>query len=663
MKRFIFFARVYFVVLCCLPLALAAQEVDSFPNYVVIGAFAHHKNAINFTGDANQHKFPARFEMNPNRNLYYVYVLSTPDRAYAIAEAVKLRAETKYFDTWVYSGPLGTLTLANGKTPQGVDINPLTGHQFQSPGSQNETALGPSLLPSLQEGGNRPDENSALSENTNPGVATTVATQRTEKNIGRRNRRAVRSANNAGQPGSQDPEQAATGLETATGEQAKNRINPGIDQSSLNTAQPLGVGSQSDNGSRQHADPSLARQNSAVGQGADGAQQVSIATASERSALKTATKSGIADNTETAARNNGELSSSPGKNQDTQNETTSATNSMVASADQQEPQTDGRNNASQHAGQEASLPAPGDQSSLRRNSSERLTGSDNATQPDAADGRVQTDAETQDVTHAPVDRSLNSIGSVVQGPPPKRMTTEPLKTEELADKGFYFHLFRADNANMIEGEVDAIDFVKSRKMATYPGNKPVTVKMLSGKLQHVSFLCQVFGYRKQQKEFDPNSPEQDLYLDDKGNIVVPFELIRLQKGDIAIMYNVFFFKDAAVMRPESRYEVGNLLALLEEYPTYKIMIHGHTNGNANGKIIRMETPGNFYSLSGTKQGFGSAKKLSEERASVIREFLISSGITQGRMQIKAWGGKKPIHDKHSVRAHENVRVEIEILPD
>ncbi|HEY9488005.1 MAG TPA: OmpA family protein, partial [Chryseosolibacter sp.] len=158
-------------------------------------------------------------------------------------------------------------------------------------------------------------------------------------------------------------------------------------------------------------------------------------------------------------------------------------------------------------------------------------------------------------------------------------------------------------------------------------------------------------------------PAEDLYLDDKGALVVPFELVRLQKGDVAIMYNVFFFKDAAVMRPESRYEVNNLLDLLVEHPSYRICIHGHTNGNTSGKIIRMGKPGDFYSLTGTKHGVGSAKQLSEERAMVMREFLIEKGISADRMIVKAWGGKKPIHDKHSVRANENVRVEIEILSD
>jgi outer membrane protein OmpA-like peptidoglycan-associated protein len=95
---------------------------------------------------------------------------------------------------------------------------------------------------------------------------------------------------------------------------------------------------------------------------------------------------------------------------------------------------------------------------------------------------------------------------------------------------------------------------------------------------------------------------------------------------------------------------------------YKIRIHGHANGKASGKIIYSEEGStNFFSLSKTKDGFGTAKKLSQERAEVIRKFLVSNGIDPNRMQTKAWGGKRPIHDKHSTRAQENVRVEIEIL--
>lgn len=638
MKKFIFFARVCFVVLYHLPLSLEAQEVDSFPNYVVIGAFAYHKNAVNFSGDANQNKFPARFEMNPNRNLYYVYVLSTPDRAYAIAEAVRLRAETKYFDTWVYSGPLGTLTLANGKIPEGEDINPLTGHAFQSPVTQSESRSGPSPSPPSEESEDNPTpEVSALKGNLTPGVNATATSPTVKERTSRRSRREGRSANNpAKQPVHPDPQQTAASLETAPNEQAKKQSNAGTDASTWRTSQPLRAGAQPDDGAPGKATQSSLAEKNAVNPGVDGGQGIRMDDGANGNDAKTVANASVAGNTETVLR-------------DQAQEDQAVDNVALSSA---------RLNAAEtsDSGQE-SQPDP------RRTSTERSATSDGARPGDAMSRETLPDDGARDIAHAAENTPPGRDGSTAHNPPPKRVTTEPLKPEEVLNKSFYFHLFRADNASMVEGEVDAIDFLKSRKMATYPGNTPVAVKMPSGKMQHVSFLCQVFGYRKQQKEFDPAAPDQDLYLDDKGNIVVPFELIRLQKGDIAIMYNVFFFKDAAVMRPESRYEVINLLALLEENPSYEIVIHGHTNGNAGGKIIRMGTPGNFYSLSGTKQGFGSAKKLSEERASVMREFLISSGISPERMKIRAWGGKKPIHDTRSARAHENVRVEIEILPD
>ena len=115
------------------------------------------------------------------------------------------------------------------------------------------------------------------------------------------------------------------------------------------------------------------------------------------------------------------------------------------------------------------------------------------------------------------------------------------------------------------------------------------------------------------------------------------------------------------MRPESRYEVNSLLEMLRENPKYKIRIHGHANGNATGKIISATEESDLFSLTNTKDGFGSAKKLSEERAKVIQQYLLREGIEHRRMAVKAWGGKRPLFDKNSAQAQGNVRVEIEIL--
>jgi outer membrane protein OmpA-like peptidoglycan-associated protein len=235
--------------------------------------------------------------------------------------------------------------------------------------------------------------------------------------------------------------------------------------------------------------------------------------------------------------------------------------------------------------------------------------------------------------------------------------------DDAAGKNFFFKVFRAADTVSIDGEVDAIDIEKTRKIGTFKANVPV--KISNNKLNQVSFVCEVFGYRKMQRDIDYKNPEGDgIVQDENGTVQIPFELVRLKKGDIAVMYNVYFFKDAAIMRPESRFEITSLLEMLNENPKYKIKLHGHTNGNAAGKIISMNRDSeNFFSLNNTRDGLGSAKQLSEERAIVIRKYMIAKGIDASRMEIKAWGGKRPLQEKHSARAQENVRVEVEILED
>ncbi len=239
-----------------------------------------------------------------------------------------------------------------------------------------------------------------------------------------------------------------------------------------------------------------------------------------------------------------------------------------------------------------------------------------------------------------------------------------IAAEELTSRNFVFHTYNAADGTPLKAEISLIDVARSAKLASYAGNEPVKVVVPSRGGTSFIFICESFGYRKQQRDFDFNAPPiEALFTDDAGNLVVPFEMVRLQKGDISVMYNVFFYRDAAVMRPESRYEVGLLLQMMNENPEYRIKLHGHTNGNAHGKIISRGEGGGFFSLTNTKEGFGSAKKLSERRAGTIMEFLIDQGIAADRIELRAWGGKRPLHDKRSVRAKENVRVEVEILED
>ena len=138
--------------------------------------------------------------------------------------------------------------------------------------------------------------------------------------------------------------------------------------------------------------------------------------------------------------------------------------------------------------------------------------------------------------------------------------------------------------------------------------------------------------------------------------------MELKKGARETLDYIFFYRDAAILRPESQHEVDRLVRLLNENPDEEIRIHGHTNGEEPGKIIKLKDPnGDFFSLENSVEDYGSAKDLSEMRANVIRSYLIKNGISEKRMSIKAWGGKKPLYSIDSDKAEANVRVEIEVL--
>ena len=406
MKTLKFFALVgiFSVLFAIQPTATARPEqvnLDEPQNYVVIGAFKIHRNAVRFSDHAQKLSLNAKYEKNVNRNLYYVYVLQTADRAAAIAEANRLRSESEFTDSWVYSGSFTKETAPAAVVSRSVDVNPVTEEKIE-----------------------------------------TV------------------------QP--KDPEPVAT--------------------------------------------------------------------------------------------------------------------------------------------------------------------------------TVSNTPETTTPTEQATSQSIDDGGS---------------------GKSFFFKLYRATDNDVVQGDVSAIDVDRTRKMGTYKGNAPVKVADPLSKTDSVLLVCEVFGYRKSQRNIYYNEPSgEGIETDANGAVVVPFELIRLKKGDIAVMYHVYFYKDASIMRPESRYEVESLLKMLNENKNYRIRIHGHTNGGASGKIISKPKDGdNFFSLTGSVEGFGTAKKLSEERAEIIRDFLLKEGIDPKRMETKAWAGKRPIYDKLSSRAQENVRVEIEILQD
>ncbi|MCC5932444.1 MAG: OmpA family protein [Cyclobacteriaceae bacterium] len=250
---------------------------------------------------------------------------------------------------------------------------------------------------------------------------------------------------------------------------------------------------------------------------------------------------------------------------------------------------------------------------------------------------------------------------------PDAKTHVDLKFER--GRGLVLNLFNATSLLEIKGEIDIVDSENARIIKSASGNVFLPFGELDEKKMRVSFITRVFGYQRKQYDIDFPVSKADAtnlpYIDFSGDtLIIHFEMQRLRKGDIQILHNVYFYNDAAIMLPDSKFELNALLELLKENPNYSVRLNGHTNGAYRGRIISLGKDREYFQVSdGADRSSGSAKKLSKKRAEIIKEWLIDQGISSSRMQIKGWGGRRPMYDGRGVNARKNARVEVEIVKD
>jgi outer membrane protein OmpA-like peptidoglycan-associated protein len=238
----------------------------------------------------------------------------------------------------------------------------------------------------------------------------------------------------------------------------------------------------------------------------------------------------------------------------------------------------------------------------------------------------------------------------------------------LGNTEVFLSLFNASNNRIVDGDVMIIDTDRGRLLKTVKGNEYTTLPDPKNQSGKVSMICDVFGYRKMQHELNYKKPEADTalaYFDMMGlSFVMTFDLVRYRKGDVQTLSHVYFYNDAAIMLPESRYEINILLQMMTESPTMRVRLRGHANGNYHGKIIKMGKEKSFFAIGNDAVNtVGTAKDLSYERAEIIKEYLVANNISEDRVEVKGFGGKKPLYDKHSANAKKNVRVEVEVLAE
>lgn len=233
----------------------------------------------------------------------------------------------------------------------------------------------------------------------------------------------------------------------------------------------------------------------------------------------------------------------------------------------------------------------------------------------------------------------------------------------------YVNVVNAKNSQPINTIVQVVDGKNTKRVDRVPSNQLSYVPIYAEGNRRKIFVIDAFSFRKESFELDLDNLRNDSSANQlalvNDTVVLNFELERYRKKDIFAAYNIYFYDDASVMLPKSKYELESLLEMLKENPKTVIRIHGHTNSNSMGKIISLE-PGDhdFFRLTAkNKEGFGTAVQLSKRRAESIKYYLEYNGVKGNRLEIKGWGGKKMIYERDVPLAHKNKRVEIEILED
>ncbi len=124
-------------------------------------------------------------------------------------------------------------------------------------------------------------------------------------------------------------------------------------------------------------------------------------------------------------------------------------------------------------------------------------------------------------------------------------------------------------------------------------------------------------------------------------IILNIDLEKAKEGTVSVLQNIFFDVDKYDLKPKSLTELKKILKFLQDNPTVRVEISGHTDNSGSA----------VYN-----------KQLSQKRAQSVFNYLIENGINTKQLIPHGYGSEQPIADNSTEEGKQrNRRIQFKII--
>ena len=188
----------------------------------------------------------------------------------------------------------------------------------------------------------------------------------------------------------------------------------------------------------------------------------------------------------------------------------------------------------------------------------------------------------------------------------------------------------------VGADIEITDNSKNEVIASFESNSATgkyLISLPSGKNYGIAVKANGYLFHSENLNIPPTTIYQEIEKD--------IMLKKMEVGSTIVLNNIFFDFDKSNLRDESLPELERLLKLLNDFPTLKIEISGHTDNRGTATYN---------------------KTLSENRAQSVVNYLINKGIKKDRLTHIGYGFDKPVatNDNEEGR-QQNRRTEFKII--